>query len=146
VESRGVADGEVFVDDPRGFMAALVLLKDKGHCPNVTFGDDEDSQHFVRGVREANQGWEPGRRPTVPVVVTQVTTAPVVATAASVAAARPRERRARRATGSRASPSDPSDEPPDLEHRRPLPAFARAYLRAEADRRRRDNNLGRDAA
>jgi hypothetical protein len=44
-----------------------------------------------------------------------------------------------RAGSSRDGPGlgDDSDEPPDLERLRPLTAVARAYLRAEVDRRRR---------
>jgi hypothetical protein len=58
------------------------------------------------------------------------------------AATSPRRRRSRataRAGSSRDGPGlgDP-DEPPDLEHLRPLGAVARAYLRAEVDRRRRE--------
>jgi hypothetical protein len=144
MQPPGVDDGEVFVDDMGGFMAALVLLNDQGHCPNVSFGDDEDSQRFVGEVRKANQGWEPGRRPTVPAPLPlQVVKAPIVHVPERRELATPRERRARaRRTGSRASPSDPSDPsdepPPDLEHLRPLSSFARAYLRAEVDRRRRE--------
>jgi hypothetical protein len=96
-------------------MAALVLLKDRGHCPNVRFGDDEDSQRFVHEVRKTNQSWEPGRRPTVPAPTTQAVKAPVIAAPTdTVVAARPRERRARRVartTGSRGDP-DPEPEPP----------------------------------
>src|SRR5205823_1239439 len=95
-------------------MAALVLLKDRGHCQNVEFGEDEDSQRFVGDVRKANQGWEPGRRPTVLAPIRQRIKAPVVtAPASAVVAARPRERRAtsRRSSSPRGDP-DPEPEPP----------------------------------
>jgi hypothetical protein len=53
---------------------------------------------------------------------------------------RRRSRTTSRAGSSRDGPGlgDDSDEPPDLEHLRPLTAVARAYLRAEVDRRRRE--------
>jgi hypothetical protein len=52
--------------DVRDFQAALVLLKDAGHLPNVTFGKDPDTKRFVRGVRRLNPRWQPGRIPNVP--------------------------------------------------------------------------------
>jgi hypothetical protein len=55
--------------------------------------------------------------------------------------ARPRGRRAQRSgTSSRDGPGlgeDSDEPPPDLSRLRPLPAFARAYLKAEVDARRR---------
>jgi hypothetical protein len=58
------APGEVFTD-VREYMAALVLLNDQGHAPNVTVGDDEDSQQFVTEVRRLNRDWQPGGIPRV---------------------------------------------------------------------------------
>ena len=66
---RDVADadsGELFVDDLLGFQAALVLLQDGGHVDNVEFGEDVDTQTFVRQVRRLNPQWLPGMRPNVP--------------------------------------------------------------------------------
>jgi len=138
-----VETGEVFTD-LRAWMTAVALVKDRGHCQNVTFGDDDDSGRLVKQARRLNRGWKPG---SVPVVPLRVPTAErplvdVVAMTNREPVSRPRERRVRRATGTTGSGKDPppAEEPPPehLERLRPLTAVARAYLKAERDRRMRE--------
>jgi hypothetical protein len=57
--------GELFTD-VREWQAALVLLKDRGYCQNVTLGDDAESEQFVQDVRRLNEDYEPGIIPRVP--------------------------------------------------------------------------------
>jgi len=106
---------EVFTD-LRAWMAAIVLLQDRGQPMNVTFGDDEDSQRFVRDARRFNRGWKPG----VPVRAPRPVPASVIHVPEwSEPLTRPREqrsRRVRRSSGSRGDPSRRSEdsEPPPL--------------------------------
>jgi hypothetical protein len=64
-DQAAVRRGELFTD-ATGYMAQLVVLKDAGHVPNVAFGEDADSQQFVRDVRRLNRGWKVGRIARVP--------------------------------------------------------------------------------
>ena len=114
------ADNVETFTDVRAFMAALVLLKDEGHCENVEFGEDEDSQQFVADVREQNPDWTPGQPPRVPPRRPELSRfrlsqrQPVIHVPAQQEnATRPRERRARgSSTSSRGSPDDSEPEPP----------------------------------
>jgi hypothetical protein len=92
--------------DVRGWMAQLVVLKDAGNLPNVTFGDDDDSRRFVQGVRRLNRGWKLGQVARLPVQVAQ---------SFHPGENRPREHRPRRrrvarcTAPTRGDPSEPDD-------------------------------------
>jgi hypothetical protein len=58
--------GELFIDDVRGWMAAVILLAKQGQLPNVRIGDDESSQRFAGEVRRLNTDWMPGQVPCLP--------------------------------------------------------------------------------
>jgi hypothetical protein len=93
----------------------MILLKDRGHHPDVQIGEDEDTQELAVQVRRSNPNWKPGqavRLPDPPAVVHgPPLPAPVVRTMGGPVAptTRPRERRARRVSGS--SRGSPDDEP-----------------------------------
>jgi hypothetical protein len=105
--------GEVFTD-LREWMAAMVLLHDRGLAENLTLGDDEDSRRFVAEVRRRNKDWEPGLIPVVP-PRRAASLRPQAMPQPQPRAAVPRARE-RRATGSRArlTRAGPDDDP-DLE-------------------------------
>jgi hypothetical protein len=127
------APGEVFTD-VREYMAALVLLNDQGHAPNVTVGDDEDSQQFVTEVRRLNRDWQPGGIPRVrnPQRSSQPRLLQPIVSERREPMARPRERRAttRRSASSR---GDPDPEPPPPLRVIPPAAFRRELRRALGD-------------
>jgi hypothetical protein len=66
VAGAAPADSAEVFTDLRGWMAQLVVLKDQGHLPNVTFGDDDDSRQFVQDVRRLNRSWKLGQIAKVP--------------------------------------------------------------------------------
>jgi hypothetical protein len=101
-----LSTGEVFTDLSE-YMAALVLLSDRGEITNATFGGDDDTRRFVRKVRRLNKGWRPG---TIPLLARP--RAPLVRQP-PLTASRPRERQAGRARSTRAGP----DDDPHLERR-----------------------------
>ena len=118
---EAVGQGELFVDDMRGFQAQLVVLQDAGHISNVTFGEDEQTQQFVDEVRRLNVSWELGQRANVPEPVPLTATLsrkPEIRHRAHVSEGQPRSRR--RASRSKArSPSRLGDDPdPELPGRR----------------------------
>jgi hypothetical protein len=101
---------EVFTD-LRAHMAQLVVLKDRGLLPNVSFGDDEGTRRFVRDVRHLNRRWALGRIAKVPGArrIGKVPPAPI---ARGRGGRRAYRRRSVRATPRRArSPGSRSDDP-----------------------------------
>jgi hypothetical protein len=125
-DATPAGSAEVFTD-LRGWMAQLVVLKDQGHLPNVTFGDDEDSRHFVQDVRRLNRDWKLGQIAKVPTPMVRVLphAQELVARAPSPRQREhaPRSRRTRTARASRDGPDEP--EPA---RGRPLTALQTALL------------------
>jgi hypothetical protein len=113
VDTRELNDGPEVFTDLRAWMAQLVVLKDQGHLPNVSFGDDDDSRRFVKNVRHLNRGWKLGQTAKVP-------TTPIVRALAPRRSSS-RERRpsvsrrvARSSVGSRGDPPPGESDPEPL--------------------------------
>jgi len=98
-------------------MAQLVVLKDQGHLPNVSFGDDDDSQRFVKDVRGLNRGWKLGQIAKVPTPISR-TVSPRRSPSRERRPSRP-TRRVARTTSARGDPHLGSDDE-DLDAAAPL--------------------------
>jgi hypothetical protein len=114
--SREVEPVEEFTD-VRKWLAAVILLADRGHIPNFQLGGDEDSQSFARDVRRLNRRhWSPGQVPRVPRRPPDYASPPRLAVIhlpqPRESRARPRGRRFRRVRrASSSSRGSPDDEP-----------------------------------
>jgi hypothetical protein len=127
-DATPAGSAEVFTD-LRGWMAQLVVLKDQGHLPNVTFGDDEDSRRFVQDVRRLNQGWKLGQIAKVPTPMVRALPR-AQELAARAPSPRPREHapRSRRTRTTRASRDGPDEPEPPLRRRPELTPLQQALL------------------
>lgn len=126
-DAAPAGSAEVFTD-PRGYMAQLIMLKDRGHTPNVKFGDDEESRRFVRDVRRLNRHWKLGQIAKVPAPTVRVLPPP----AASPREHRPSVPRSRRTRSARASRDGPDEPAPGRARPTELTELQQAQLLSAA--------------